>query len=299
MTSPFERYRSNTLPFSIPRIIAGTVLTVLVWAAITFLSGSALAVLRDKQILHRPQDLELWTMLAGFAGIWLGLWLAMHYLHGEPLNKLYGSNQRLDRQGVARGFLAIVIAAVVAELTLAVTGISTFTWSDWSWLPWLAILPVLIVLTWIQTSAEELLFRAYLMRGIASRKRSAWAWVGIPAALFVLLHIEPGMTMNLAAVEIIGIASITAILVFTVVHTGNLGAAMGVHFGNNLFIFAGISHEPSFNANSLANGTPTPEMISTPAGVAAIILITIASTTLAALLLTDPRSPLCLRADTA
>ena len=85
----FERYRNTaTEKTNLPRLIIGTAIVVLFWVAITLvvvLGGTYLAI-----ILHvLPGDprgplqgflaspIGILTALTSFAGIWLGLWLAM------------------------------------------------------------------------------------------------------------------------------------------------------------------------------------------------------------------------------
>ena len=292
MNSAFEQYRTNTPPFNIARIIGGVFITLIVWVAFTFVVVTALSVLRTIGVPLSQHAFELWAMLTGFGGIWVGIWLVMRFLHKQPLASLYGANQRIDwRQGL-KGFTAVVLSSIVAEVLLSIAGYSVFEWSGWSWGAWLLLLPLLALVTWVQTSAEELLFRGYLMRGLASSRRNPWVWAVIPSVLFVLLHISPDMSGSLAVVELAGIASITALLVFTVLRTGNLGGAMGVHFGNNIFIFALLSHEEKFNSFSMATGTSTDAIAATSSGTLALLLITVASPALAALLLADPRSPI-------
>ena len=256
MSHPFERYRSNTLPFTVARLIGGTIVILACWFGISLVLVSASVTLRRSVMLARPEVFELWAILAGFSGIWLGLWLVMRYIHGEPLAKLFGFAQRLSSSDGLKGFLAVLFASAVAEVALSLSGYSVLSNSTWGFATWLSLLPCLALLTLVQTTGEEMLFRGYLMRGLASSHRNAGVWAGIPSLLFLLFHYSPDMSPHMLVLQALGIISITALLVLAVVRTGNLGGSMGLHFGNNIFIFAGISHEPGFAAQSLVVATP-------------------------------------------
>ena len=101
-----------------------------------------------------------------------------------------------------------------------------------AWASWLPLaLPALLV----QTAAEEIAFRGFLMQGLAARFRSPLVWFLLPAFLFGLLHWngESGVRnawLMVAAATVIGL-----VLADVTVRTGDLSAAMGLHFANNVF----------------------------------------------------------------
>ena len=96
----FERYRNTaTEKTNLPRLIIGTAVVVLFWVAITLvvvLGGTYLAIIwhllpgdpRGPLQGFLASPIGILTALTSFAGIWLGLWLAMRFVHGEPLTAL-------------------------------------------------------------------------------------------------------------------------------------------------------------------------------------------------------------------
>ena len=58
----------------------------------------------------------LFATLASFAGIWLGVWIAMRLLHKEKLSRLFGSSARISRSGFLNGFAAVLLTSVLTEL---------------------------------------------------------------------------------------------------------------------------------------------------------------------------------------
>ena len=96
--------------------------------------------------------------------------------------------------------------------------------------PWLV--PVLIGLL-VQTGSEELLFRGLLQQQLAARFDHPAVWMLVPACLFGLLHYAPDaygpmawFVVGWAVLFGLAAADLTA-------RTGNLGAAVALHFANN------------------------------------------------------------------
>jgi hypothetical protein len=120
---------------------------------------------------------------------------------------------------------------------------------------WLRFLPLMLVLLFCQVAAEELAFRGYLMQQLGSRFRSRAIWWVAPALIFGALHLDfgtygPNAWLIAAAAALIGL-----IAGDLVARTGNLGAAIGLHFGNNFFalLIVGIPGPASGLALRLSN----------------------------------------------
>lgn len=95
-------------------------------------------------------------------------------------------------------------------------------------------LPVMLPLLLVQIAAEELIFRGYLLQQLAARSRSPWVWMVAPSVLFGALHYSPAEFGPMAlwpALWAMGFGCLAADLT---ARTGNLGAALALHFTNNL-----------------------------------------------------------------
>jgi membrane protease YdiL (CAAX protease family) len=99
---------------------------------------------------------------------------------------------------------------------------------------WAAWLPFVLPALLIQTATEELVFRGFLLQGLAARFRSRWFWWLLPAALFGLLHWNPAEFGPNTWIVALSTAAIGLILADVTVRTGNLSAAIGLHFANNV-----------------------------------------------------------------
>lgn len=302
----FERYRHTpNEKTTLPRLIGGTIVIALCWFAVTIgvvfagtygwiLSGAESALtFEEGPVLDRFLATAggLLATLASFLGIWLGVWIAMRAFHREKLRRLFGNSARLSRSGFLNGFVAVLITSIVTELCYLVIipdvgrgpiGIGT----------WLLFLLPILFFAFVQTSSEELLFRGYLQRGLAYRFRSPWIWAVLPTIVFTALHWNPGAVLGMNIGVAISIGAFAALLALLVYATGNLGAAMGAHFGNNIVGFLLISHDDTLGGLALFRAPPLDGLAWTPTETAVIAGISIVSILLTWLLLLHPRSPL-------
>ncbi|KQZ29603.1 abortive phage infection protein [Mesorhizobium sp. Root552] len=306
----FEQYRhSPNDKTTLLRLILGTVIVVIAWTGATLITVSAGAYFHAVQLANSGEAVNsnvmtsfmtspagILTALMSFAGIWLGVWIVMRWIHRERIAALFGNSRRISRDAFIKGFVAVVITSLVSEVLLYLLRpeIARGSISIGSWL--LFLIPIGL-LTFVQTSSEELLFRGYLPRGLAKLFKSPIIWGAVPLVVFTSLHWSPttGPAMNLAGLGAIGAFAI--VLMVLVYATGNLGAAFGAHLGNNLFGFLLISHQESYNAFALFTAAPLegPGWGSTDALLVTAIGIIASALTL--LLLVHPLSFLRVEAD--
>jgi hypothetical protein len=156
---------------------------------------------------------------------------------------------------------------------------------------WAAFAPLFAGLILLQVAAEEVFFRGYLVQTLAARFRGPLIWCGLPAVLFTLLHwnADVSTAMNLSGMATIATFAIAATLLL--VKTGNLGAAMGFHFANNMIALLFFSSSNSFSAIALFVLPPieSPEWTTPDAVILAAIQI--AAIVLVTILLIHERSP--------
>jgi membrane protease YdiL (CAAX protease family) len=164
---------------------------------------------------------------------------------------------------------------------------------------WLLFLIPIVALTLLQTSSEEMLFRGYLLRGLANRFSSPFIWALLPGLLFTSLHWSSSSSAAINASVMVSIASFALLLTLLVYATGNLGAAFGAHLGNNLTGFLLISHQEGYNSFALFNARPLEGPGWTTLDAVLIASIGIACSLLTIPMLLHPRSPLKVEPDRA
>ncbi|OWJ64543.1 CPBP family intramembrane glutamic endopeptidase [Inquilinus limosus] len=229
--------------------------------------------------------------LAAIAACWACIWLIVHLLHRRSLPSVLGVEHRVAWGDVAKATAAILIVNGLFEWGMSFfdpapprrdVGIGAWVLSS---LPFVALILA-------QTSAEELTFRGYVMQTLAARFRSPLVWIGVPTIIFALLHWDPAATNGANAI-ILGSITVFALGATLLVYaTGNLGASIGLHFGNNLMALLFVSNEARYDSLSLYVGEPLSARDWSLGEIGVSILLSIVAMALTLALLLLPRSPL-------
>ena len=249
------------------RLAAGTLVAAAVWLAAT---AAVLAVANPEA----PRRALLVLYLASFAGLVAGLALAARLLQHRALRTLVGPDGLRPRDfglGVA-AIAALTLAGLLPVLWLAppVRQSGLAAWA--SWLP--LALPALL----LQTTAEELAFRGWLMQGLAARFPSRAVWLLVPAGLFGLLHWDPAGFGADAWIAVLSATVMGLALADVTARTGNLSAAIGLHFANNVVALLLVAMPTPLSELSLFVMAPDPSLA---APMRTLLLADLASTLLA------------------
>ncbi|PHQ99688.1 MAG: hypothetical protein COB39_02425 [Marinosulfonomonas sp.] len=185
-------------------------------------------------------------MLFTFTGMALGPIIAAPACHMRGPGTLFG-----PLATTMRGFTTAVI---IVLLVYAVYGAVTFyiepPLTNLPLNEWLKYLPYALPLILIQTSAEELIFRGYLQQQLAARFNSRLIWMVLPSLLFTSLHYDKSLEGNLWMVLVV-VFVIAMIAADLTEKTGSLGAAIGLHFTNNIFALLIISVQDTITGLAL------------------------------------------------
>lgn len=109
---------------------------------------------------------------------------------------------------------------------------------------WLLLLPLAIGATLIQTLAEELLFRGYLLQQLAARFVARWVWFALPALVFGFAHSQPTLFGEAWIYPVLAATVFGLIGADLTVRRGNIGMAWGLHFATNLFALTVVAAGP-------------------------------------------------------
>ena len=200
----------------------------------------SLAAMTDLVETSSPTSVII--QLATFAGIWPSTWVAAKLLHGQSFGTLLSPEGRMRWGDFGRGLmLAAGFWVLTMAFGLAVVGLPQRT--DLALATWAMAFAPLAVMVFIQASAEELIFRGYILQQLAARWRNPLIWGALPAFLFGLAHYSSGSELGIGwhyvvVTLLFGLAA--AALVW---RTGSLAAAMGLHTGMNLFALSGVGME--------------------------------------------------------
>lgn len=169
-----------------------------------------------------------------FVALLLGTIAAARWALRRPFLTLLTARPRLDWARVWRGFgiwLVLMVLISVAE-ALLYPGRYQFTFNPLRFFP---LLPIVLILTPIQTTTEEILFRGYLLQWLAGLTRHPLVLSVVSGVLFMLPHFgNPEAAVNLALAAP-GWFVPGFVLALATLKTNGLEYALGVHAANNLF----------------------------------------------------------------
>jgi uncharacterized protein len=163
----------------------------------------------------------------------IGLLGGVYLFHRRKLTTLIrvGDRPRWGRMFAAAGFWFLMYASLSAIDLLLHPQNYTFSFSQ----TWLVFLPIALILTSIQTSFEELLFRGYILQGMGLKISNKLVLIITNGILFLLPHLgnpELGRGSIIALFYFIFGAFLAAISIAD----NGLELALGIHAANNLSI---------------------------------------------------------------
>ena len=206
------------------RTLAGTLLAAALWL---FAIGATLPFAASAGGFATPVGILLY--LASFAALLGGAALAARLLQGRGPATLFGPGG-FRAGGFGLGVAVVLLVAIPSGAALALLAPPE---RQATLAAWAARLPLALPAILVQSAAEELAFRGFLMQSLAARFRSALVWWLLPAALFGVLHWNPAELGPNAPIGVLITMVIGLALADVTVRTGNLSAPIGLHFANN------------------------------------------------------------------
>ncbi len=160
------------------------------------------------------------------------LWLMLWIVHRRGISTLIGPIEGISLRVFTMVFAFILVLWVALELPSFVGGYFSQQLDLSVWIIWLIPATGLILL---QVTAEELIFRGYLLQQFSVIFRSKWVWWLGPSLLFGLLHYNPIIYGANAWLVVLSAFIFGLILADITIRTGNLTIAIAIHFANNFY----------------------------------------------------------------
>ncbi len=188
------------------------------------------------------------AILSRFAADFVVIWLVVRYFYDHGLGVLF-------YQGFAATLRKFLICfAIFAFITGGSLYLAFDPSLDHANLPfeqWVVWFPIALPFIMIQISAEEVIFRGFLQQKLRGLSRSPWVWLVLPSVIFGVLHYDPSQP-DWDAWWIMGAAGLLGIFLADLTYrTGNLGAAMGFHFANNVISLCFFAPDDVLNGLAL------------------------------------------------
>jgi len=256
-TKKFQDFYAPATKTKAPwRLLAGLILLATVYVLMFFLIGLiAVLILGEAKVASFAQMASngdspkgVILLLSSFVIAFFGLLLTVKLLHKRGLKSLLGPcmSEVIRNFEIAFAFvffLTLLSTPIFAFIDLPAKNMEFFTWLKWM------VLGVPLLL--LQVTSEELVFRGYIQQQLAARFNSRLIWFVLPSVLFGLMHYDPGTMGSNAWLVVVSAAMFGLIAADVTARTGNLGAAIGLHFANNLYAVTIVSTDGSLSGLGL------------------------------------------------
>ncbi|MGB3606317.1 MAG: CPBP family intramembrane glutamic endopeptidase [Psychroserpens sp.] len=203
----------------------------------------------------------LFLMLLSFVAAFIGLILAVKYLHEQSITSVATARQKLDwkRIGFAFLFWGIISSGMILVDYLFLSPdnyVMNFEFSRF-----FILLVIAVLLVPIQTSLEEYLFRGYLMQGFGMLAKNRWFPLLMTSAIFGLLHITNPEVEKLGYVLVFYYIGTGLFLGIITLMDDGIELALGFHAANNLFTALLVTSDWTvFQTHSILKDVSEPEM---------------------------------------
>jgi membrane protease YdiL (CAAX protease family) len=232
---------------SVWRYIVGTLSILFIWLAIGGIATAVLLIIFSifqglnltdvTQLIYDPNLLGYipyyLVLNVGFAFFYIAIWLTVRLVHGRPLRSVVTAGRSISWRRMGVGFViwaGLLLAGTLLEYLVWPESFS-ITFDARVFIPF-AILAFLI--TPIQTTAEELFFRGYLVQGGSLISRN-WVFLSIwSGVLFAIPHFSNPEVASNTVVVLLTFFVLGAFLAWISLKDGSLELAIGVHAANNL-----------------------------------------------------------------
>ena len=181
-----------------------------------------------------PLLVEFLVTMSSFIPFILATLLAVRFIHARPLRTLITGESRIRWGRILAGAgIWFVIGCLIALVeSLLYPGRYVLTFQPVTLLVF-AILALVIIP--IQTSAEEVFFRGYLLQWMGLRLKNKWALAFLNGLLFFLPHTaNPEMAADFLLVGL-GYFVVGFVFALLTIQDNGMELALGMHAANNLF----------------------------------------------------------------
>jgi hypothetical protein len=229
------RYIAGSFTILFTWLIIGGIATAILLIALGIFQGLPLEDLT--QLVFDPSLLGYipyyLVLNFGFLFFLAGIWITIRLIHGRSFRSLITASKFVSWRRVGIGFIAWAGLLGIGTLVEYIFSPETFsiTFDARIFFPF-AVLAILI--TPLQTTAEELFFRGYLVQA-GSRISRNWIFLSLwSGVLFALPHMtNPEVASNFWVV-LLTYFVLGAFLAWISLKDGTIELAIGVHAANNL-----------------------------------------------------------------
>lgn len=211
----------------------GQVPLVLAIFAESYSSGRPFPTSNEQVMSFLHPNLTLFLLLLSFALGLAALFLINRALHSQSVRDITTGRPKIDwgRIWFAFGLWAAIsiISTVVAYFLFPEDFVVTF-----DLVPFLVLAVIGIIMIPLQTSAEEFIFRGYLMQGFANLARNKWFPLLMTSVIFGTMHILNPEVDKLGYIIMVYYIGTGLFLGIISLMDDGIELALGFHAANNL-----------------------------------------------------------------
>ncbi|MDO9088503.1 MAG: type II CAAX endopeptidase family protein [Anaerolineaceae bacterium] len=223
---------------------------IMIVIGVTLVAQSILIIIAalfegNMDVLNFPPFTLLWVTMLPFAALVIVLIIGIRLIHQQTIKSIFTQKENIHWSLMVKSAIIWFVLSAVVDIIIALLqpGNYSFTFSLNSFIPFMLLAIILIT---FQITAEEVLFRSYLLHGFFRLFRFSWLAIIAQALLFGILHgANPEVTtygLFTTMPFYIGIGLLLGWLSFK---SRGLEIAMGVHFANNLYATAIVTFSGS------------------------------------------------------
>ena len=222
------------------RYLLGAAVIVFFWLVLGYVPYILMlrAGLSDPPFDFVAINLSIFMMLAGLA-------VTVRLIHRRSLRSLITPEDRIDWSRAARG------AVVWTVLAAAVSVIEHVVYPERYYLSFdstrfFMYMALVLALTPLQSTVEELVFRGYVMQGLGLLTRRPLVVAVLSSLVFTVPHLlNPEVREHGAAIMAANYFAIGMLLATVTLRDGRLELAIGLHAVNNVFLALIANYEGS------------------------------------------------------
>ena len=207
-----------------------------------------------------PSNTTLVLMLLPFALVAVLVLVLIRRLHDISIRAFITSRAKIDWKRIGFSFVGIVLLNFLFFVFSYYSNPSHFQW-NFDPQAFAILFLIAIVLVPLQTSAEELFFRGYLMQGLGQVFKHRIFPLLITSLLFGFMHFGNPEIDKLGPLLMVSYVSMGFFFGIITLMDEGLELALGYHAGNNLLISLLVTSDwTAFQTNSLFLDVSTPDV---------------------------------------
>jgi membrane protease YdiL (CAAX protease family) len=207
-----------------------------------------------------PSNTTLVLMLLPFVFVAALVLILIRYMHNISIRAFITSRAKIDWKRIGFSFVGIVLLNFLFFVFSYYSNPSHFQW-NFDPQAFTILFLIAIVLVPLQTSAEELFFRGYLMQGFGQVFKHRIFPLLITSLLFGFMHFGNPEIDKLGPLLMVSYVSMGFFFGIITLMDEGLELALGYHAGNNLLISLLVTADwTAFQTNSLFLDVSTPDV---------------------------------------